>query len=242
MAAIHDIITDSAMEHGIDPAFALSVAERESNFNPYEGGYGTIRGLFQFTRALRNEYGISERASPQDQADAFMRYTKTLQGDLRSRLGRDPTHEELYYAHHFGPGRAAHMVSGMHPDTPVSSVFTPYELQTNPHLVRAGTVGNIINSVGGDIRRRMAKHGGGEESEDDDLGKYGIPLDAGQGGQGDIENANDLGRYGEPINNGSPPGAAPAQRPKPWQPSGPTSDAMPFSLEQKPIPFAPESQ
>jgi len=48
---------------------------------------------------------------------------------------------------------------GMAPDTPVDQVFTRNELAINPHIGKAGTVGNLLADVTGDIDRRRSKWG-----------------------------------------------------------------------------------
>lgn len=150
-----------AQQHGLDPAYAMATAERESSFNPNAGGKGTIRGGYQMTRALRQQYGVPEQnASLEQQTKGFASYTKDLAADMKRRIGRDPTNAELYLGHHFGPYRASSMVNGrISPNTPVDQVFTPREMRDNPHFARAGTTGALSSSIQGDMHRRMGKYG-----------------------------------------------------------------------------------
>lgn len=164
------IIIRAAQEAGIDPSAALAIAERESNFNPNEGGKGTIRGMYQMTGKLRQEYGIGDSKDPETQARGWAIFFKDNKGEMARVLGRDPTDAEGYLGHHFGAVKAARMMR-MDPNTPVDQVFSPYEMQGNPHIARAGTVGNLNASVMADINQRQTKFGGGGESQD--LSEFG---------------------------------------------------------------------
>lgn len=159
--AIQNAIIAAATKAGIDPAWALAVAERESNFDPNAKASKTIRGVFQMTKGLRDQYGIGDSADPAAQAEGFMPYANQMKQDMAKVLGRDPTPQELYAGHHFGAVRAARLIASGHPDTPVNEVFTKQELEGNPHIVKAGTIGNLMKSVGDDMTSRMAKYGGG---------------------------------------------------------------------------------
>lgn len=150
-----------ARAHGVDPVWALAVAERESSFNPNAGGAGSIRGLYQMTGKLRQQYGIPENGDIGAQTKGFAAYTNDLRKNMTAMMGREPTQADLYMGHHFGPYRAARMATGRYdPNTPVDQVFTARELQTNPHIVRAGTTGALSRSITTDMERRFAKHGG----------------------------------------------------------------------------------
>jgi hypothetical protein len=184
-------IIDYATQNGIDPAYMLATAERESGFNPNLGGTGTIKGAYQMTRALRQQYGIPEQGATLDQQNrGFAAYTNDLRGNMRKFMGRDPSDSELYMGHHFGPYRASKMATGAyHPNTPVTQVFSPLELRGNPHIVRAGTTGRLAQNTLSDMDRRLAKHGG----------QGGGPvLAGGPPGRGDPDNAiDDFSEYAE---------------------------------------------
>lgn len=183
--AVRAAIVRAAQEHGIDPAYALAIAERESSFNPGAKASKTIRGVYQMSRELRAKYGSGDSADPYEQAQGWMRSVPDLKRDMGKRLGRDVTDQEAYLGHHFGPGRAARMMK-MDPATPVASVFTPQEMAGNPHFARAGTVGNLNGSVMGDVEKRMARFGGENAPasvEPADLSMFGKPvLEAGESG------------------------------------------------------------
>lgn len=203
--SVYSAITRMAEEQGINPAFALAVAERESRFDPYAHASQSIFGIYQMSGPLRYQYGSGNSADPYTQASAWGRFINQTKSDLANRIGREPTDTELYYAHHFGPGRAAGMINGNYgASTPVSEVFTPYELSLNPHLVRAGTVGNVMGSIGYDMDRRMSRYGGDSGSTSSpqiDLASYGRPLqDTGSGGnQQGTGQAFDISAYGRPV-------------------------------------------
>lgn len=157
-SAAQEAIRRAAEEAGIDPATALAYAERESNFNPLARNSKTIRGLYQMKGDLRAKYGVGDSDDPYQQAQGWGRFFGDLKAGMSRRLGRDVTDAEAYAGHHFGEGRAARMFN-MEPDTPVDQVFTPYERSLNPHIDKAGSVGNLLSSVTGDIDSRRAKYG-----------------------------------------------------------------------------------
>lgn len=153
-------ITDMARRHGIDPATALAIAERESSLNPSSrAGTSSAYGLFQLTQANRDKYGGSSQ-DPAEQAEAWGKFIQGTKREMQGVLGREPTGSELYSGHFFGGTRAARMLSKYDQDTPVASVFTPRELAANPLIGRAGTTGALTNSVMGDIDRRQKKFAG----------------------------------------------------------------------------------
>jgi hypothetical protein len=173
--AIEAAIRRAAEEAGINPAYALAVAERESSFNPRARSSKTIRGLYQMRGDLRREFGIGDSDDPYDQASGWSRFIPMVRKEMSGVLGRETSDEESYLGHHFGGRRAARMLK-MDPSTPVEAVFTPREMGENPHFARAGTVGNLNSSVMGDIGKRMARFGGGltpASTEPADLSSFG---------------------------------------------------------------------
>lgn len=158
--ALRDTIARVAREEGIDPAYALAVAERESNFNPNASGTGTIRGLFQMTQASRRGVGQADSASVEDQVRGFARHTKAVQNEMRSVMGRAPTPEETYLGHHFGGVRAGRTVAGHYSGYAPGDVFSPREMAGNPHFGKAASMDQLAGSITGDISRRRSKFGG----------------------------------------------------------------------------------
>lgn len=177
-------IVRAAQEMGVDPTWALAVADRESGFSPTAHADKSIYGMFQMTGNLRAKHGAGDSTDPYTQARAFMSlYQNDIKPEMRSVLGRDPTDAEAYAGHHFGAVRAARMISRYSPDTPVDQIFSPREMSLNPHFAKAGTSGNLINSITADIGRRQAKFGG-QPSQDyasagdlPDFSSYGTPAD-----------------------------------------------------------------
>lgn len=154
-------ITQAAQEAGIDPSFALAVADRESSGDPNAHASKSIYGLFQMSGPLRQQYGSGDSSDPYTQAKAWTSFIGDMKNNMAQRLGRQPTNAELYLGHYFGEGRASRMISGQTPaGANASDVFTPTELALNPELARQGSSGNIIGSITGDITRREAKFGG----------------------------------------------------------------------------------
>lgn len=198
--SLRDTIARVAREEGIDPAYALAVAERESNFTPNLGGQGSIRGLYQMTRAARRQVGLPDNASPEDQTRAFARFTKAMQGEMRGVMGRDPTDDETYLGHHFGGNRAGHVVAGHYGGYAPGDVFSPREMAGNPHFGKASSMDALARSIKTDMGRRRSKFGGAGESG---------PIDFAQFGQHDGEQASperaaavpgvvDFSQFGQP--------------------------------------------
>lgn len=186
---IQDAIVRAAQEADIDPAFALAVAQRESNGNPNARASRTIYGLFQMSGGLRSQYGIGDSNDPYTQARGWTRFIGDLKGEMADRLGRDPTNEELYLGHYLGGPRAARLISGQIPGSAdVRDVFTPQELQANPEFGRAGTVGRLVASVEGDMTGRMGRFGQNPQKKPGknpgnsgapDFASFGQPQDGG---------------------------------------------------------------
>jgi hypothetical protein len=197
-------IVQAAREAGVDPAYALAVASRESDFNPLARSSKTIRGIYQMMGSLRAKYGVGDSTDPYEQAQGWMRSLPDIRATMKRYLGRDPTNEEVYLGHHYGAARAAQTLR-MDPSTPVEAIFTPQEMAANPHFARAGTIGNLNASVMGDIDRRMARFGGSEappsSAEPADLSSFGTAV---------ASTPADLSSFGTPVEAAA---SAPAQEP-----------------------------
>lgn len=155
---MREAIERAAIEDGVDPSTALAYAERESSFDPRARSSVSIRGLYQMKGDLRHQYGVGDSDDPYTQTKGFNRLLADNRKLMSQRLGRDVDDAEAYAGHHFGAGRAAGMFR-MDPNTDVREVFTPYEMSVNPHFARAGTVGNLLGEVTGDINKRRATYG-----------------------------------------------------------------------------------
>lgn len=194
---MRDAIERAAIEDGVDPATVLAYAERESSFDPQARSSRTIRGLYQMKGDLRQQYGVGDSDDPYTQTKGFNRLLADNKKAMSSRLGRDVDDAEAYAGHHFGAGRAASMFR-MDPNTDVAEVFTPYERSINPHIARAGTVGNLLGSVTGDIKKRRATYGGGES--DLDFSGMGEPTDDQPAAMASASTgALDFGQYADPV-------------------------------------------
>jgi|SRR5579885_608138 len=167
---IASTIAQIAAEEGIDPAYALAVAERESGFNPNARASRSIYGLFQMSGPLRAEYGVPYGAPVEQQVRGWAAFTRDLRDQLARRIGRQPSNAELYLAHYWGPGRAAAAIRGG--DMPVNALFTPQELALNPELGRAGSVSRAASRILADIDRRAGKYG-----QPVDFSAFGQPSD-----------------------------------------------------------------
>lgn len=172
--SIRDTIARVAREEGIDPAYALAVADRESKFNPNLAGTGSIRGLYQMTGRVRRDHGLADDASPEDQTRAFARFTKAVQGEMRGVMGRDPTHDETYLGHHFGGVRAGRTVAGQYNGFAPGDVFSPREMAGNTHFGKASSMDELARSIKADMGRRRSKFGGaGGEAGPIDFAQFG---------------------------------------------------------------------
>lgn len=215
MSAVQDAIARAAQEEGVDPAFALATAERESKFDPNARASSSIYGLFQMSRNLRAQYGSGDSGDPYDQAKGWARFINDTKGNLTARLGREPTNDELYLAHYFGEGRAARLISGQTAgSTNVSDVFTPRELKENPEIAKAGTVGSLMTGIGADMEARQARFGGGgseasaapRRTAGVDFASYGDGASPGQQALGDaIRYRARQNLYGSDDDTPSPP-------------------------------------
>lgn len=220
--AVRDAIVKAAKAAGEDPAYALAVAERESSFNPAARSSKTIAGIYQMRGDLRAKYGAGDSLDPGDQAAGWMRSLPDIRSQMRSVLGRDPTDQEAYLGHHYGATRAARTLK-MDPDTPVSAIFTPQEMAGNPHFARAGTIGNLNDSVMADVGKRMARFGGASDAataEPADLSSYGTAVasseDAPSKPVANVQSpptAPDLSSFGDAVEQPQPSAQAAASAP-----------------------------
>jgi hypothetical protein len=206
---VQQAIINAARARGENPAYALAVAQRESDFNPQARSSKTIYGIYQMRGDLRSKYGSGDSSDPAEQANGWFNSLADIRSQMRAVLGRDPTDEEVYLGHHYGATRAARTLK-MAPDTPVSAVFTPQEMSINPHFARAGTIGNLNASVMGDIDKRMARFGGTGATpipaEPADLSAYGTPVASSEAPTSSPvasvqspPTAPDLSSFGEPV-------------------------------------------
>jgi soluble lytic murein transglycosylase-like protein len=67
--SVTEIVYAAAAEHGVDPAYLLSVAECESGLDPGAGNGAGYYGLFQFDEETWAAYGYGSIYDPAAQAD-----------------------------------------------------------------------------------------------------------------------------------------------------------------------------
>ena len=217
-SSIRDTIARVAQEEGIDPAYALAVAERESSFNPNAHASKTIYGLFQMNGGERAKYGAGNSADPETQTRAFAGYTRDLRAEMTQQLGRAPTDQEAYLGHFWGGPRASRVINGSQAGLAPSDVFTRQELAENPELARGSSAGGLASNIMGDISRRQAKFGGGDgqapaiqgnsSGNPRDFSAFGQPLDeAGAPAKGTQVASNDVNfaQFGRAQNDEAPP-------------------------------------
>ena len=114
-ADIRARITSSAKKYGIDPAWALAMAQFESGGNPNALSSTGAVGLYQFTRGTAKDYGLTNRFSVDGNIDAGMRLMKAniaaleaenarLKKAVKKEIPIDLT--SVYLAHQMGAGGA----------------------------------------------------------------------------------------------------------------------------------------
>lgn len=97
--------------------YAMTMAGKESSFNPGAVSPTGATGLFQFTRGTGRDYGLvgdsgDRRGDAAANTQAFVKFTGDNREKLRSSLGRDPSWSELALAHQQGAGGAINLLSG----------------------------------------------------------------------------------------------------------------------------------
>jgi len=122
IASAKSTIMQAASITGIDSAFMLAMANRESSFDAdVVNAKSNATGLFQFVGETWNnmyakygkQYGlVNDRTDPRSNAIMAGLLTKDNTATLTSLLGRKPTNEELYLAHFAGPDTAAKIIRG----------------------------------------------------------------------------------------------------------------------------------
>ena len=94
MTSLQQMVVGKAERLGIDPSWALALAERESNWDPNATSETGVRGLFQVTNKTGSRYGQTPktRTNPEVSTDAGLRYLadllKETKGDYPAALRR----------------------------------------------------------------------------------------------------------------------------------------------------------
>jgi hypothetical protein len=123
-------------------AYARQVGQIESGGNPL-AVTGSNQGLYQFGRAERQEFGITNWRDPAQQYRALQRETTRNRAILQRTLGREPTPGELYFTHQQGAGGGPAMLRAAqtNPDTPAYQALSPF--YHNPRTAMTAVHGNI---------------------------------------------------------------------------------------------------
>lgn len=101
----------------IDQAYYDNLAKIESGGDRLaKNPASSARGLYQFTKATAKQYGITAKFGTEEYTRQEQEAVKKLTADnfkaLKSALGRDPTHGELYLAHQQGAAGAQKLLTG----------------------------------------------------------------------------------------------------------------------------------
>lgn len=140
-------IIDAATKFNLSPATMLSIAKRESSFNPNaRNPNSTAGGLFQFIDGTWSstvaKYGKMAGVAPDAtkfdiksaslMASALAVENKTV---IKNMVGRDATEGEVYLAHFLGGRQAVNMILAKdnRPDAPAAALF-PAEATSNPTI------------------------------------------------------------------------------------------------------------
>jgi hypothetical protein len=215
-------IASVARANGVNPAFALAVAERESGGNVNAHASRSISGIFQMTAGLRAQYGAGDSADPAVQTAAWAHFINDTKAQMQQRMGRPVSDPEAYIGHFWGASRAANVLSGQNAGLAPADVFSPNELAQNPELAKGSSAGGLASNIMADINRREAKYGGNPTGNGDsqtDFAQFGQaaggadePTDFSQFGQPAVQtaaNAPDFAQFGTPA----PQPASPSDRP-----------------------------
>jgi len=127
----------AAAAQGVNVDAMMAIAKRESNFIPDAANPNSkARGLFQFMPGTWDEmyakHGarlglVNDRMNAKSNATLGALLIKENSDYLRSKLGREPTTQEIYYAHFMGAGKAYEFIKG---------------LEANPNAISAGFWGD----------------------------------------------------------------------------------------------------
>lgn len=169
MVASPQEIATLAQQYGLDPAYADAVASRESSFDPNAHASKSVYGLFQMNGANRAKYGVPLGSNVETQVRGFADFTNDLKQQMAASLGRQPTSQELYLGHYWGPQRAAGVINGQYAQMPARDVFSPKELAANPNIDPDKPIGETAQTIIGDMGRRTAQYSGGQPTGNGDV-------------------------------------------------------------------------
>lgn len=106
------------------------LAQIESGGDPNaKNPNSSATGLFQFTNATAEQYGLDDPTDPVKSREAVEKFTQDNANQLQKVLGRTPTDGELYLAHQQGAGGALKLLSN--PDKPAIEVVGLDQVKNN---------------------------------------------------------------------------------------------------------------
>ena len=141
---IEEMIRQRAEARGLDPDFAVRVAELESSMNPNaRNRRSTASGLFQLTDGRRREIGVpvKKAATIEEQIDHGITSLLMAEKYLESRLERRPEFFETYAAHFSGPFGSVKVLKA-DPQAPINQVLSARAVSSNPKL-KGRTTGEV---------------------------------------------------------------------------------------------------
>ncbi len=112
------------------PGYYAKLAQIESGGDPNAANpKSSASGLFQFTAATAQQYGLKDPTDPVEARKAVEKFTADNAKTLETKLGRTPTEGELYLAHQQGAKGALDLLQN--PDKPAIEVVGVDQVKNN---------------------------------------------------------------------------------------------------------------
>lgn len=134
-----------------DPKYIKRLAEVESSGNPNaEAKTSSATGMYQFIDKTWNSlvdkydlgYSLEDRKDPEKSLKVLKLFTDENESYLERKLGRKPTHSELYLAHFSGMGRAGQLLSA-NPDKDIRQVLPENYITSNKQLFEKNNIRTV---------------------------------------------------------------------------------------------------
>lgn len=143
-------IENEARRQGVDPKVAVALAWRESSLGANRGtDPEKAGGVFSLLKSNRQQYGLADGASTEDEVRAGVKFVKDTTDQLRTKLGRDLTPGEIHMGHFQGVGGAAAIIRAS-PDASLRTTLNGVQsglgdkvIAANPFLEKYQTVGEF---------------------------------------------------------------------------------------------------
>lgn len=103
-------IAAAGAQYGVDPKALEAIAMMESGGNPNAVSKTGAVGMYQFTKGTAEEMGLTNRYDESANIIAGARLYAKNREQLRKKLKREPTANEIYLAHQQGAGGAAQII------------------------------------------------------------------------------------------------------------------------------------